>query len=101
MSVLETVRYRLKPDATPEAAIKAWEKSQSFARAQDGFLSRKLAVTGEGDWLDLVEWRDMTCAKAAGAAFNPANFPELMDLVTVLDESSMVMSHYEVKGETG
>lgn len=101
MSVIETVRYRLKANATPQQAIAAWEKSQNFATVQPGFLSRKLAVTQEGDWLDHVEWVDMTSAKAASASFDPAKHPELLDLMAVLDETSMTMTHYTIQGTTG
>lgn len=100
MSVIETVRYRLKEGVTIEQAVKAWEDSQSFARAQPGFLSRKIAVTEEGEMLDHVEWATMEDAKAVAAAFDPGKYPELLGLVQALDESSMVMTHYTVMGST-
>ncbi|UZD90589.1 antibiotic biosynthesis monooxygenase family protein [Cognatishimia activa] len=100
MSVIETVRYRLKEGATTEAAVAAWEESQSFARAQKGFLARKIAVTDEGEFLDHVEWASMDDAKAAASNFDPGKYPELLGLVKVLDESSMVMTHYTVMGST-
>lgn len=95
MSVTEIVRYRLKSGATKEQAVAAWEKSQSFAKAQTGFLGRRIAVTEEGDWIDEVEWASMEDATMAGQAFNPANYPELLDLVAVLDTTSM--THYTVQ----
>ncbi|WP_370228575.1 antibiotic biosynthesis monooxygenase [Cognatishimia sp.] len=100
MPVLETVRYRTKPGIAPERAVQAWQKSQSFAKAQPGFLSRKIAVTEDGEFLDLVEWQCMADAKAAAENFNPAKFPDLMELVDVLDESTMVMTHYDVQATT-
>lgn len=99
MSVIETVRYRLKEGATLAEALAAWEESQSFARAQKGFLARKLAVTAEGEFLDHVEWASMEDAKTAAANFDPSKYPELLGLVKVLDESSMTMTHYKVLGE--
>lgn len=101
MSVIETVRYRLKKGTTTEEALAAWEESQSFARAQNGFLGRKIAVTEEGEFLDHVEWVSMDDAKAAATNFDPGKYPELLGLVKVLDESSMVMTHYVVLGSTG
>ncbi len=97
MSVIEIVRYRLKSGTTTEQAVAAWEKSQSFAKAQTGFLGRRIAVTEEGDWVDEVEWASMEDATTAGKAFNPANYPELLDLVAVLDTTSMTMTHYTVQ----
>ncbi|WP_294228871.1 hypothetical protein [uncultured Shimia sp.] len=100
MSVIEIVRYRIKPEATKEQAVAAWEKSQSFAKAQPGFLARRIAVTVEGDWIDEVEWESLEDATAAAKAFNPETYPELMDLMVVLDETSMTMTHYTIKGST-
>ena len=100
MSVIEIVRYRLKADVTPEQAVAAWEKSQSFAKAQPGFIQRRIATTAEGDWIDEVEWESMDHAHAAAAAFDPQTYPELMDLMGVLDQSSMSMTHYTIQGST-
>ena len=100
MSVIEIVRYRLKAKATPEQAVAAWEKSQSFAKDQAGFLSRRIARTDDGDWIDEVEWDTMESAQAAAAAFNPDNHPELVDLMAVLDETSISMTHYTIQGST-
>ncbi len=100
MSVIEIVRYRIKSTATPEQAVAAWEKSQGFAKDQKGFLGRRIATTEEGEWIDEVEWASMEDAKAAAKAFNPENHPELMDLMAVLDETSISMTHYTIQGST-
>lgn len=98
MSVIETVRYQLKDGATTEEAVAAWQGSHEFAQAQKGFLSRKIARTSDGEFLDHVEWASMEDAKAAAANFDPTKHPELLGLVQVLDESSMTMTHYELLG---
>ncbi|MFY0659738.1 MAG: hypothetical protein JXR15_04535 [Shimia sp.] len=100
MSVIEIVRYRLKSEATSDQAVTAWEKSQSFAKAQPGFIGRRIASTAEGEWIDEVEWESLEHAHAAASAFNPETYPELMDLMAVLDQSSMSMTHYTIKGST-
>lgn len=100
MSVIEIVRYRLKSEATSDQAVAAWEKSQSFAKAQPGFIGRRIASTAEGEWIDEVEWKSLEDAHAAASAFNPETYPELMDLMAVLDQSSMSMTHYTVKRST-
>lgn len=100
MSVIEIVRYRIKPGTTEAQAVTAWEKSQSFAKAQPGFLARRVAVTEDGNWIDEVEWKSLEDANAAAKAFNPETYPELMDLMAVLDETSMTMTHYTLQGST-
>jgi hypothetical protein len=99
MTIIETVRYKVKDGVTRDQALAAWEDSQSFALAQKGFVRRKLAVADGGEFLDHVEWASMDDAKAAAANFDPGKYPELSGLVQVLDESSMVMTHFEVLGE--
>lgn len=100
MSVIEIVRYRLKAEATPDQAVAAWEKSQSFAKAQPGFLHRRIATTEDGEWIDEVEWESLEHAQAAASAFNPETYPELIDLLEVLDQSSMSMTHFTIQGST-
>ncbi|NKW91546.1 hypothetical protein HGD87_03300 [Rhodobacteraceae bacterium R_SAG9] len=100
MSVIEIVRYRLKAEATSNQAVAAWEKSQSFAKAQPGFIGRRIATTTDGEWIDEVEWESLEDAHAAASAFSPETYPELMDLMAVLDQSSMSMTHYTIKGST-
>lgn len=99
MTIIETVRYKVKDGVSRDQALEAWEDSQSFALSQKGFIRRKLAVTENGEFIDHVEWASMEDAKAAAANFDPSKHPELLGLVQVLDESSMVMTHYEILGE--
>ncbi len=101
MSVLEVVRYRVKSGTTPEQATAAWEKSQSFAKAQPGFVSRKLAHTEDGLFVDIVEWVDMAAAKAVLEEFKVDKYPELGDLVAVLDEETLDIQHFSVLGREG
>ncbi|MGR3635605.1 MAG: antibiotic biosynthesis monooxygenase family protein [Shimia sp.] len=101
MSVLEIVRYRVKDGVTPEAALAAWEKSQPFANAQPGFVSRKLAHTSEGIFADIVEWETMEAALAVMEEFKVDKHPELADLVAVLDDDSVEIQHFTVSGREG
>ncbi|MBO9476234.1 hypothetical protein J7382_01685 [Shimia sp. R11_0] len=100
MSVIEIVRFRLNAGVTSTQATAAWEKSQSFVQSQPGFLRRRLATTSDGEWLDEVEWESLDHAHAASAAFDPEAHPELMDLVAILDQTSMTMTHYTIQGRS-
>ncbi|MBO9464317.1 hypothetical protein J7443_03670 [Tropicibacter sp. R15_0] len=101
MSVLEIVRYRVKEGVTPEQATAAWEKSQSFALAQPGFVSRKLAHTEDGVFVDIVEWVDMAAAKAVLEEFKVDKYPQLGDLVAILDDETIEIQHFTVLGSEG
>ncbi|SFK90288.1 antibiotic biosynthesis monooxygenase family protein [Shimia haliotis] len=98
MSVLEIVRYRVKEGVTPEAALSAWEKSQSFANQQAGFVSRKLAHTKDGTFADVTEWASMEAAMKVMEEFKVDKYPELADLVAVLDQDSVEIQHFTITG---
>ncbi len=98
MSVLEIVRYRVKEGITPEAALAAWEKSQSFANKQAGFVSRKLAHTEEGIFADVTEWASMEAAMKVMEEFKVDKYPELADLISILDQDSIEIQHFTVTG---
>ncbi len=98
MSVIETVRFNLTKGTSEETALAAWEGTLGFAKAQPGFLSRRFAIGEDGACVDEVNWTDMASAKAATAAFDPEQYPELGALMAIIDMKTMQMTHHTVKG---
>ena len=66
--VMETVVFRLKEGVTREEFAHAAEKATEFVTAQPGFIARRLSCTGDGEWIEQIEWSGMSYAKAAAAA---------------------------------
>lgn len=99
MSVFEMATFRFKPEIDEGTARSLWQDTQSFARAQPGYLSRRLLKGDADTWIDLVEWTDMDAAKAAGAAFQPTKHPELAGFAGAMDMSSLSMQHFLLAGQ--
>lgn len=97
MTIFEIARFTLVPGTKPAAAYAAWLGSQAWAKSQPGFVNRRLIADDKGDYIDLVEWADMASAKAAQAAFDPAD-QNLAPFVAVIDMTTLVMGHYHPLG---
>ena len=90
-SVLELVRFRLRPGATPDALLAAAAASVAPISACPGFRSRRLVQDGAGTWTDVVEWADL--ASASRAAQTVLTDPALAPFLALIDESSVEMAH--------
>ncbi|MGB3454760.1 MAG: hypothetical protein WBG08_12940 [Litorimonas sp.] len=65
--VIETVLFELE-DGVSDADFRATlPASTAFIESCPGFLRRCLSASGDGQWIDHIEWADMASAKAAAA----------------------------------
>jgi hypothetical protein len=63
--VVEWAPFRLRDGVTPDQVIEAADALQrEFLDGRDGFLGRELLQGGDGQWADLVRWRDEAAAHA-------------------------------------
>jgi hypothetical protein len=90
-TVLEIIRFRLKPGVAEGDLLAANQPTLQFAERQPGYVRRRLARLPEGLYIDIIEWRDMDSAKQAAEVFHSA--PECQDLMQILDMQSIVMDH--------
>jgi hypothetical protein len=68
--VVELAPFRMAPGVTDTDVLNASDVIQrEFLRHQPGFLRRDLLRAGDGQWFDLVEWKDHDSFAAAMAAF--------------------------------
>jgi hypothetical protein len=93
MTILEIAEFSLAPGQTEEAFLSTRPAMLAWLQGRDGFLSLRLAREG-ARWTDVVEWRDMAAAQAAGAALMEE--PALRPFLAALDPSSVAMRHLEV-----
>jgi hypothetical protein len=89
--VLEIVRFRVKSGVSEADFLAANRPTLAYAERQPGYVRRRLARLTEGEYVDVIEWRDMDSAKRAAETFHMA--PECQDLMQVLDMESVVMDH--------
>lgn len=94
-NVIEVVQFRLAPNVAEPEFLGAAETASQFLKSCDGFVRRHLSKAEDGVWLDHVEWRDLSAAKAASEAFSKQ--ASLMPFMQAIDMASAAMSHNELK----
>jgi hypothetical protein len=57
-----------------------------------GFVDRKLGVSEDGQYLDLVTWKDLYAAKTA--ADKVMQIPACLEYFGLIDESGMQFMHF-------
>lgn len=61
----EVVIFESKDSVSPQALLKAADAMENTLKSWDGFLDRELIDLGDGKWIDIVHWSDMTAAQNA------------------------------------
>jgi len=93
-NVVETVSFKLANSVTTTQFLNIARSSETFVRAQPGFLSRHLCCGSDGRWTDTVIWSDMATAQAAAAAFPQQEFAALM--MSAIAPETVAMRHDEL-----
>lgn len=89
--VIETVTFKLSPDADPKAFVTAAEVTGAWIKAQPCFVRRRLSRAEDGTWIEHVEWADMETSKAAAARIGEE--PGDADFLKAIDGPSVSMMH--------
>lgn len=92
--VLEMVSFKLADHVTEEHFLEAAEASNGALITLPGFLGRRLVKTGEGEWLDIAEWRNAASAHAAGKVFHQLSQAQIF--CSMIDASSVKVSHHPI-----
>lgn len=67
-NVVEIVMFRPLPGIAREEVLEAAERMTHVLRGMRGFITRDIAVSSDGRWLDLTRWRDPHAAQRAARA---------------------------------
>ena len=65
---------------------------------QEGFVSREISISDDGQFLDLVYWTDLEPAKAA--ANKVMQNADLLKIFSIIDEKTQLYKHFEVFNDT-
>jgi len=95
---IELVLFKTKQEYARKEVIKAGEAINSILESLDGFISRKLAFTKDGDWMDLVYWTDLQKAESASKAI--LNNEIAKKYFGMIDEATMQFMHLNVVIDT-
>ena len=97
-TVIEMVLFRTNEGVTSEEAKSKLMNVNKFLVNQEGFISRKISVSDDGEFLDIVYWADMNSATAA--ANNLMKDPEICKNFSIIDEETQVFKHFEIFNDT-
>ncbi len=90
----EIVTFSLAADISTEAFTTLSQATESFVRAQPGFLHRQLSLGTDGRWTDYVIWADAKAAQSASEAFMQAECAAA--LMAAIQPDSVTMRHETV-----
>lgn len=89
--VVEVVIYKAKEGVSYETALEKAKSVNEFVSQQDGFISRKMSVTKDQQWVDIVYWESLEQAeKATEAAMQAEAAGEYFQII---DEESITFLH--------
>ncbi len=96
--IVELVLFKTKPEFTKNTVVEAAKTINPVLENYSGFITRKLAVTEDGQWMDVVYWTDLESAKKASEDI--LKNPTAGQFFGMIDESSMDFSHLEIVIDT-
>ncbi len=96
--VVELVLFKTKPEFNKNQVIDAAKNINPILEKHKGYISRKLSITDDGQWMDVVYWSDLESAKKASKHI-------LEDVVAqkyfaMIDETTMAFYHFNVVIDT-
>ena len=98
VKVVELVLFKTKPEFNKEDVLRAAKSINPLLQEYAGYVSRKLSITDDGQWMDVVYWTDLESAKKASE--NILENKLAQKYFGMIDETTMEFSHYNVVIDT-
>lgn len=95
---IELVLFRPKSTFSIDEVKRSLESLDEILSSYKGFLKRHLAVSGNGQWMDLVLWESMDDAKFA--ADDILKNEKAIEAFSVIDQNEMQFFHFEPLNRT-
>ena len=93
-TIIEMVLFNIKKGVTPENAKKSLKELNEIVSQQNGFISRKTAISKDGQYLDIVYWTDLAAAQKASE--NIMSNPKALEAFNVIAQEEMIFKHFEI-----
>lgn len=87
--IVEIHVARLKAGVSDAAFLQAVEAIMPDVVATDGFVSRQLLKSADGQWVEMITWRSMADAERAAKAFEA--LPSGQAMVGMVDLTSLTV----------
>ena len=92
--IVEIAQLKLVKGTDPKAFVRATEATHPFLQKQPGYVDRELLKLTDDQWVDLVHWKTLDEAKAAGKAL--MRDPSCRDFVKMLDPQGTKVLYHEL-----
>ena len=89
---IEVVVFRAKANVTPERMQTAALAVTPVLAGLPGFLSREFGASGDGQYIDIVHWKNLSSAKQA--AEKVMSIPECGEFFSLIEQSQMQFLHF-------
>lgn len=94
-TVIETVTFRLNNGVNHAQFVTAAKAMNSWVKARDGFVQRRLSCTSDGTWVEHIQWENMAAAKEAAAEIG--NAPETKEFLSAINGPTVQLMHSELE----
>lgn len=91
-AVTEVVLFKAKRDVNFTQMQTVAKQLDAVLAKLDGFIERELAYDGQGQWIDIVHWRDRDAAIAASRTV--LTIPACQPFFALIDEDTINMTHF-------
>ncbi len=91
---IEVVKFKLKEGITHAQGERKLLQLDECIKHFEGFIERNLSSNEDGEWVDIVYWE--TLQQALAAAEQASKDPKALESFAVIDESTIVMQHYNL-----
>ncbi|AUP81395.1 antibiotic biosynthesis monooxygenase family protein [Flavivirga eckloniae] len=98
VETVELVLFKTKPEFDKETVVNAAKSMNAILENYEGYISRKLSRTDDGQWMDVVYWTDLESAKKASKHIMENNLGQIY--FGMIDESTMKFYHLDVVIDT-
>lgn len=96
-NVIEMVLFKVKPDINKTEAKEVLLILNDCVKGYPGFIKRKLSVSEDNQWLDLVFWDNLTSAKEAAEKIMKDE--KATDVFSIIDQNNMLFKHFYIINE--
>jgi len=90
---IEVVNLRPKTNVKTSEFEAAASAMTDVLSGMEGFIARNVGRRSDGNYIDVVRWKDLQCAQKA--ADEVMKRPECQAFFELIDEETLTMTHYE------
>ncbi len=97
-TIVEVVLFKPKSGYSDLEVKEAAAKLEPILEKFEGYLGRKMAKADDGQWIDILYWRDLESAISASNQIVDNSIAQ--EVFQLIDEKTMSLEHFEIAIDT-